>query len=796
MMTARLAKNNALKAIHNTVELEELVADNPETVEDFTSPIVTQNAPEGMTLDLGKQYKRRVDFCDRALMRIHDPSLHVDDQGSADRGLVYVDFQAGMFEAMKINFLKCISSDFGIVPIAKPKVELYDQAEERICLDLQMKIKDYTHSVKVKVYNTKCSLDVQGFNDKKNKHTKRFEHLNNRTVGEYFAEEIISKVVATIDANVDISKLNSRLKVLASEGRKAAKSKQTHLSDCKVCGKGLKNKKSTQCSLCSDHVHSECLAPKALKCGQCMVYSNTIENDNNHSKDDSIEALKKDIVLPVVYSSANPETIKSPCKAVTHKDDDATNVVSDNLLCQALYCNGCGNVFKTESELKSHESNCHMLRGTKRNRADTSLPVEPAKPCSLCQETVGKIKRLEEEKLITNTAYTQLQNELEAEKQEVRSKNDQIESLKIEISNLKASHRSEAPEVEAYDALKEENKVIKQMVIEKDQTLVKLKDSHEREVAALKIQIKAADEALDCATRENTKMRDKESTLMDIFKSMKKVMDNHQENVTTVPATNVNPFPHVFTCDVCTKRFDSKNDLDTHKLVHLNIFKCEHCDFQDRNEENINNHMIATHCTLKCHICSFVANEGKSLDEHLENVHYSKKFHCTECDSLFHTERMFNEHTSKHRTKDLHCDYCGFRTQSFSNLDYHISRYHKISQGSNSISPVQQDSYSERTKQGSRLSFSLEERLRNGPCLDWMENHCRYGDHCKFAHVKLCRYQESCRSQANCHFYHFNQSNRNFLSQSRPKSYSLNPREFPPLQRRSQVLRRKFPVRA
>ena len=54
-MTARLAKNNALKAIHDTVELEEIddatLSANVHDPEDFTTPIVTQNAPEGMTLD-------------------------------------------------------------------------------------------------------------------------------------------------------------------------------------------------------------------------------------------------------------------------------------------------------------------------------------------------------------------------------------------------------------------------------------------------------------------------------------------------------------------------------------------------------------------------------------------------------------------------------------------------------------------------------------------------------------------------------------------------------------------------
>ena len=130
-----------------------------------------------MTLDLFKQYKRKVDFCNRDLFRIHNKSLNKKDQGSGDRGIVYIDFQAGMFEALKINFLKCVANDFNILLTAQPKIELFGQAEERICLDLKMVVAGSEHFVKVIVHNTKCSLHVQGFVEKYN---KKFDHLDNQ----------------------------------------------------------------------------------------------------------------------------------------------------------------------------------------------------------------------------------------------------------------------------------------------------------------------------------------------------------------------------------------------------------------------------------------------------------------------------------------------------------------------------------------------------------------------------------------------------------------------------------------
>ena len=126
--------------------------------------------------------------------------------------------------------MKCIEKDFDVKPIAAPKVEYYGEAEERICLDLTMKVHGNKHDVKVKVYNTRCSLDVQGFHGD---YTKRYDHLNNLTVGEYFAKHVIFSVVEKINKTVDIKKLNNHLRVLAIEGKKAAKTKAVK-KHCKV----------------------------------------------------------------------------------------------------------------------------------------------------------------------------------------------------------------------------------------------------------------------------------------------------------------------------------------------------------------------------------------------------------------------------------------------------------------------------------------------------------------------------------------------------------------------------------
>ena len=59
----------------------------------------------------------------------------------------------------------------------------------------------------------------------------RNDHLNNRTVGFYFAEDVINKVVMKINEKVDISKLFDFLRNMATEGKKSAtvsNGKQNH----------------------------------------------------------------------------------------------------------------------------------------------------------------------------------------------------------------------------------------------------------------------------------------------------------------------------------------------------------------------------------------------------------------------------------------------------------------------------------------------------------------------------------------------------------------------------------------
>ena len=92
-MLSRAAKNNALKAIQYNIEedgeLELEEASNIDNIHSsssnktpFVATVKTQNAPLGQTLDLVKQYSRKIEYCSRELIRIHNKALDIRDQGS------------------------------------------------------------------------------------------------------------------------------------------------------------------------------------------------------------------------------------------------------------------------------------------------------------------------------------------------------------------------------------------------------------------------------------------------------------------------------------------------------------------------------------------------------------------------------------------------------------------------------------------------------------------------------------------------------------------------------------------
>ena len=375
----------------------------------YSIPSTSQNAPKGSTLDLCKQYKRRADFCDRELIRIHDKSKNRKDGGSEDRGLVYIDFNAGIFETLKINLLKCLDIEYNTILTSDPKLEFYGEALDRICLDLQMRVGDKIHNVKLKVYNTKCSMDVAR---QRGTLKERFDHLHNLTVGDYFASHIISKIVEKIDKSFDISKLNMYLKKLANEGKKSAKTKVANKKCCKECKKDVKSSKTISCITCKESTHFSCLSNEISEerkevlsknneflCGPCRVYPKIIDVDDDGTTNaiEMIDNIKMNLFFPetqpqlvdLTSTEESPNEKEPDCFKCQHCDfTNREKRCIDEHISQIheFLCTECDRSFTEKNGLEQHILEEHDKRGTKRHRLDTSLLFDPS-TCLNCEQS-------------------------------------------------------------------------------------------------------------------------------------------------------------------------------------------------------------------------------------------------------------------------------------------------------------------------------------------------------------------------------------------------------------------------
>ena len=106
-----------------------------------------QNKGMDSDLNFSKQYKRLIDSCERDIFKIHEKEPGCTNKNikgtSIDKRMLYVEFNAGMFEAIKKNFVRVLKEHFETTISEKPKVETFGEmkAEERILLDLTMSVK-------------------------------------------------------------------------------------------------------------------------------------------------------------------------------------------------------------------------------------------------------------------------------------------------------------------------------------------------------------------------------------------------------------------------------------------------------------------------------------------------------------------------------------------------------------------------------------------------------------------------------------------------------------------------------
>ena len=539
--------------------------------------------------------------------------------------------------------------------------------------------------------------------------------------------------------------------------------------------KEIRAVKYLKCHNCLEHYHFSC-TPKALteaskersiangdyECPSCLVYpaQRKVQKDESNQ----LDILKKHVTLAIEDCSPSHEEA-SPLE-VSPQETESNQMETEQPSSQ-FYCDICKLTFLGSDVLNKHIEASHGdKRGNKRSRHETSLMFEPS-TCNHCEDFKASNTKLVEQLNLSQFAYNETKENLNkinadhAEKeQELQDKvkeerkraevlqaeftackeqlatakknitilEDEVRKANMELDKLKEDQLN--PSVDAARK-SEELDILKEMIVEKDKNIKRIEDIHKKELDKVKLDKQASEEALKCAITENTKLKDKETTLLDIFKSMNQFMSEKigiLGNIPNLPQTDKKMFcdqcefqtksieqltshkrdVHIraallcktcnfeasnkeqlsihekthgklarFKCDQCPFIADTKHSLETHKHDE-HIYTCEQCKFEDKREENVLNHIIAQHSTITCELCDYSTSSEENLALHETNIHKRTKHNCTECNSNFSSTKKLSDHKKqKHKENIFPCDHCGYRAGSIQSLDSHIKTHNK-----------------------------------------------------------------------------------------------------------------------
>ena len=112
--------------------------------------------------------------------------------------------------------------------------------------------------------------------------------------------------------------------------------------------------------------------------------------------------------------------------------------------------------------------------------------------------------------------FKELSLDIETKLAQLTAANSEVDRLK-EVN--KDTHQISALK-ETITKKNEEQELVKQMVVDCDKQIKKMEELHKNELTSLKVDKKTAEDSLNCAIEETTKLREKDNTLMDIFRCM------------------------------------------------------------------------------------------------------------------------------------------------------------------------------------------------------------------------------------------------------------------------------------
>ena len=105
-----------------------------------------------------------------------------------------------------------------------------------------------------------------------------------------------------------------------------------------------------------------------------------------------------------------------------------------------------------------------------------------------------------------------------------------------------------------------------------------------------------------------------------------------------------------YECDVCSKKFVTKERLFAHRRLHLGKrFLCSRCDFKARSSTSLRNHIIMKHSErrFQCFLCSKKFGSKQNLEQHGVVHTGMTSWHCSICEMSFKRHHHFKAHLQR-----------------------------------------------------------------------------------------------------------------------------------------------------
>ena len=262
-----------VKNAKKTIEIDDDLEDEADTQlkKQNKGPRVTKT---GKILNQEKMLQRKITNCD------NKGWITVNLEHGSYPQQAYVELKTGMYEFFRNNFIEFMKSfNIHLLNKAEPensiKVTENENGIERTEYDLTMKAGDIAANLKVKMYHTKSSFDVQGL---KRNYSMVFEELGNKTIAVYFVEVVLESIFQSMMIKCNLDEYNEYCKTQAKLGlnetakqlnknetskkKEKGKKQAENESKCSICDLNSKELNSFKCHECSQLYHKNCVSKR------------------------------------------------------------------------------------------------------------------------------------------------------------------------------------------------------------------------------------------------------------------------------------------------------------------------------------------------------------------------------------------------------------------------------------------------------------------------------------------------------------------------------------------------------